>query len=189
MTTIAVFGGAFNPPHVGHMMIVSWVQATGLADAVWFVPSFAHPFPKAMAPFETRVQMCLAMARHVPGAKVSAIEATLTQPNFTIRTLEALATAYPVHRFRLVLGLDNYLLRARWHRYPDIERNFSPIVVVRKGVEPPLERDLRSPEFPQISATYVRETVKAGLPYDHLVPVGVAQIIRTERLYEQVMAA
>lgn len=60
---IALLGGSFNPPHVGHLMAAVYVRATLRAREVWLLPSFHHPFGKQLAPFEARVEMCEAMAR------------------------------------------------------------------------------------------------------------------------------
>ncbi len=51
----AIFGGSFNPPHLGHAMVAAWLKWTGRADDVWFVPAFEHAFGKPLAPFENRL--------------------------------------------------------------------------------------------------------------------------------------
>src|SRR4051812_26752381 len=55
---VAIFGGSFNPPHVGHQLAALWVLETAGVDELWFVPAFVHPFEKALAPFEDRRRMC-----------------------------------------------------------------------------------------------------------------------------------
>ena len=58
MTRIALFGGSFNPPHIGHQMACLYVLETSSCKELWMVPTFRHPFDKALAPFEDRFEMC-----------------------------------------------------------------------------------------------------------------------------------
>ena len=64
---VAVYGGSFDPPHVAHGMVASWLLWTGVVDEVWLVPSFEHPFAKDMGPWTARVAMCQALAEVRPG--------------------------------------------------------------------------------------------------------------------------
>ncbi len=105
---VAVFGGSFNPPHVGHALVTAWVLWTGQADAVWLVPCADHPLGKlGLAPFSARVRWCGELASGVgSAARVETIEDELPRPSFTIDTLRALSAAHPEHAFRLVVGAD-----------------------------------------------------------------------------------
>lgn len=125
MSVIAVFGGAFSPPHVGHAMVASWVKLTGLADLVVLVPAANHPFGKSMASFDLRIKMCEALAMDLGSwAKVSEWERLLPRPNYTINLLRALRDLYqgreggflahPDTRVRCVMGVDNLLARDKW---------------------------------------------------------------------------
>ena len=89
---IAVYGGSFDPPHVGHGLVAAWVLWTGRAQAVWLVPSFDHPFGKERAwSYDDRVAMCQALAASVgPGVSVSRVEQTLPTPSYTVDVLQAL---------------------------------------------------------------------------------------------------
>ncbi|MCI0570479.1 MAG: nicotinate-nicotinamide nucleotide adenylyltransferase, partial [Myxococcaceae bacterium] len=64
---VAILGGSFNPPHVGHLLAAHFVRATQAVDEVWLMPSFRHPFGKALAPFEHRLAMCEALCRDTSG--------------------------------------------------------------------------------------------------------------------------
>ena len=55
---VALIGGSFNPPHVGHLLAAHFVRATEPVDEVWLVPADEHPFGKPLAPFEHRLRMC-----------------------------------------------------------------------------------------------------------------------------------
>jgi len=106
---IAIFGGSFDPPHMGHAMVIQWILLTGQADEVWLLPTFAHALKdRNLSPWEDRCDWCNRLAEVIdPGAvAVCTIEETLPQPSYTIRTLEALDDLYPEHEFRLVIGSD-----------------------------------------------------------------------------------
>src|SRR5687767_5598917 len=112
---IAVYGGSFNPPHVGHAMVAGWLAWTGTADEVWLLPSFVHPFDKELAPFPRRVAMCEALARSVGRwVRVETIESTLPTPSYTIDVLDALAARHRGHELRLVVGADVLTAVGQW---------------------------------------------------------------------------
>ena len=108
---IAVYGGSFNPPHVVHAMVASWLLWTDLVDEVWMVPVYRHAFEgihdKKLASYSDRVQWCEAMETDVDSRiKVSTIESQLPTPSYSIDTLQALAKQFPEHEFRLCVGSD-----------------------------------------------------------------------------------
>jgi nicotinate-nucleotide adenylyltransferase len=167
---VAVYGGSFNPPHVGHAMVAAWVLWTQRADQVWLVPTAHHAFSKELAPFELRVRLCQALARTVgPGVHVSDIESRLPTPSYTFNTLSEMADAHPDHSFRLVLGSDNLDQLHAWHRWADVAARFDPLIVGRVGY--PDVPD--APSFPGVSSTRVRAALAAGEPVAHLVPAAV----------------
>ncbi len=77
---VAIYGGSFNPPHVGHALVAAWLLWTRQADAVWLLPVFRHAFEKrhnkALVPWADRLAWCEAFAQDVdPRVRVEAIEA------------------------------------------------------------------------------------------------------------------
>ncbi len=167
---VAVYGGSFNPPHVGHGLVASWVLWTGQADEVWLLPSHSHPFSKRSAPFDRRVAMCEALADLLgPGASVCSIEAELPAPHYTFDVLSELSTRHPAQRFRLVAGADVVDDLPRWHRWHDLAERYDPLFVGRQGYPtPPGTLDM-----PGVSSTAIRAALAAGDPVGHLVPTSV----------------
>lgn len=179
MRVIAVYGGAFNPIHVGHALVASWIHLTGLADRVWFVPSANHPFGKEMAPFDQRVAMCREVAMELgTWAIVSSVEAALPAPNYTINLLRHLQASHPNDRFRFVMGSDNLAMREKWHGFDDIMNEFNPIFVQRAGEESRSSLASQSPVFPDVSSTEIRRRIKAGEPISHLVPACILESVK-----------
>ena len=70
----AIYGGSFDPPHMGHQLACLYVLEALAAEAVWLMPCFVHPFGKALSSFEHRFAMCEKLARPLPRVTVSAAE-------------------------------------------------------------------------------------------------------------------
>lgn len=171
---IGVYGGSFNPPHIGHAMVTAWLRWADLVDEVWMVPTYDHAFGKQLARFDLRMQLCEAMARMVgPWVRVCPIEAELPAPSYTIDTLTMLAARNPDDRFRLVVGADVLPETPRWKRWNAIEAQFDPIVVGRLGHGSVEGR----PSFPEISSTEIRARLAAGEDVSHLVPAPVLALL------------
>ena len=177
---VAIYGGSFNPPHVGHAMVASWIGWTGRADAVWLLPAFHHAFDKPLAPWPVRLRMAGALADAVGnGCRVEPIEAQLPVPSYTVRTLEALAARHPEHDFHLVVGADVLSQLPQWREIDRLRARFPLIVVGREGWAPVPD----APSFPGVSSTEIRARVASGESIAHLVPQGVRAIIEANGLY------
>lgn len=164
--TIGVFGGAFDPPHLGHVLLPAWLRARGLVDRVVVAPCVDHPFGKTMHPFRDRLEWTrAAMADHGDYVEISAIEHELHEqhgpPSHTLRLLEAVQDQHPQARVRLVVGSDIVARgdTASWHRWDEIERRFAPIVVPRMGYAEPGRCSL-----PEVSSSDVRDWLSSLRP-------------------------
>lgn len=177
---IAVYGGSFNPPHVGHAMVACWLRWTGLAEQVWLIPAFDHAFDKSLAPFSLRMEACERMVKALGDwARVDGIEAQLPAPSYTIHTLDHLSARWPQHRLRWVVGADALPTLHLWREWGRIESDYPPIIVGREGY-PPVEG---SPSFPSVSSTEIRQRLAAGLPVQHLVEASVGRLIEENRTF------
>ncbi len=164
---IAVYGGSFNPPHIGHALVASWLHWTARADEVWLLPTYNHAFGKQMAPWSQRVLWCEALAESLgPAVRVCTIESELPTPSYSIDTLNALAKRHPEHRFRLVIGSDNLLVLDKWKAWDEIAASYAPIVVGRAGYPSPEGAVV----FPEISSTRIRGMLAAGEDVSPWVP-------------------
>jgi nicotinate-nucleotide adenylyltransferase len=173
---VGLFGGSFNPPHVGHAMVVSWLLWTEQVDEVWLMPTYEHPFDKDLIPFATRVMACKALSTLFQGqVKVCEIERDLPRPSYTLNSLETLSVAHPGLDFRLVAGSDILEQVHAWHKWEEIQARFRPILVSRAGYRVLPD----SPIFPEVSSTAIREALRAGRSVDALLPAGVLREIKT----------
>ncbi len=182
MTTVAVFGGSFNPPHMAHVLAVATVLATEDVDALLVVPTFRHPFGKPLAPYDDRVAMCEMAMAWMPQVEVSRVEEEMGGASLTLRMLERLQGAHPAWKLRLVMGADLLLEAHKWFRFEDVEKLAPPIVLGRVGVSH--ARALHA-ILPDISSTLVRARIAAGA-WDELhgiVPRRVLAHVREKGLY------
>jgi nicotinate-nucleotide adenylyltransferase len=179
---IALLGGSFNPPHVAHMMAAYWTLATQPVAEVWLLPSWRHPFGKALAPFDDRVRMCELAARGVRGVGVCTAEAELADDPLvgkTARTLEHLAGKHPTYDFSLVIGADILPDTAKWYRW-DRVRELARIVVVGREGYPPVAG---APSLPAVSSTEIRARLARGEEVAGLVPRAVREYLAERGLY------
>jgi nicotinate-nucleotide adenylyltransferase len=179
---VALLGGSFNPPHVAHLMAAYWVLSTQPVGEVWLLPSFRHPFGKALAPFEDRVRMCELALRELRGAAVCTAEAELADDPLvgkTARTLEHLVERHPALRFSLVVGADVLPETGKWYRWERVRELAGLIVLGREGY-PPVPG---APVLPAVSSTAVRELLAKGEDVAGLVPRRVLEYVRERGLY------
>ncbi len=158
MRRVALFGGSFNPPHLGHTMVTTWALTTCPVDEVWWVPTFDHAFGKDLAPFDDRLALCRLAARHFEHAHVSDIEGEMGGESRTIDTLEELSRQHPGCSFSILIGADLVETLPRWKRYEDLVSNYEIFVVGRGSIESPGA----SVAIPDISSTELRAALATG---------------------------
>lgn len=180
--TVAIFGGSFNPPHVAHLLATTLVLSTHEVDGILVVPTYKHPFAKALAPFEDRVIMCSLALGWLPGVEVSRVEEELGGESRTLHTLEYLRHEHPDWSMRLMIGSDLVAESSKWFRFDLISAIAPPIVLTRAGFA---SAPLSSVVLPAISSTEVRAHIESGAwpELEGLLPRAVLSHIRERGLY------
>ena len=177
---IGLLFGSFNPVHIGHLILAEhFATRTDLAG-VWLVVSPQNPFKAAaeLLPETQRLQLVeLAIAGN-PRLRAEPIEFGLPRPSYTIATLDALRRQHPATEFVLLMGSDNLPGLPRWHEASRLQAEIDIYVYPRPGTPLP---DLTT--FPRvtvldaplldISATYIRASLRAGHSIRYLVPAAV----------------
>lgn len=180
---VAIFGGSFNPPHVGHLLAVAYVVACADVDRVLVVPCFQHPFAKELASFDDRLEMCRRAFAPLARVDVSDVESRLGGDSITARTLEHLHEAHPAWRMRLIIGSDVAGELDRWTR-PNVVRTLAPpLVLGRVGSVMASAESPWPAVLPAISSSEVRSRIARGDRIDSFVPRDVALYIEARRLY------
>jgi nicotinate-nucleotide adenylyltransferase len=155
---VALFGGSFNPPHIGHVLAVTYVLSTQAIERVLVVPVFEHALGKQLLPFEHRAELARLAFGWLPGVELSTVEAELGAPSRTLRTIEALERQNPGYRLRLMVGSDILGELSQWHAYDEIERRAPPLVITRAGTE---HASSLPAMLPEVSSTRVRQLLAA----------------------------
>lgn len=183
---VALFGGSFNPPHVGHQLLALYVLETAAVDELWFVPAFQHPFHKALEAFEDRKAMCERAAEALGSrARVSDVEARLGGASLTLRTVRRLLDDHPEHAFSLVIGSDLVTETDAWHGIAELRR-LIPFIVVQRGGHSSAAAGEGAPPvvMPEISSTEIRAALAAGRPAtSRWIARRVLEYIAERRLY------
>ena len=183
---IGLFGGAFDPIHIGHLGLIDSMLASGVLDTLCVVPTYDPPHrPPARYPFMDRLRMTrLALQAHAD-VRVLSVESLLPRPSYTVRTLEYLQSGSPGDTFFLCIGFDSLATFTRWHRHREILRMCSLLVASRPGTDPArippevLDHAVFVEHEPiDVSSTRIRETLEAGDDLSGLVPQSVLEYLR-----------
>jgi nicotinate-nucleotide adenylyltransferase len=182
MSLTLVFGGSFNPPHLAHALALCLAKAMVEPARMLVIPTFQHPFAKALVPFEHRLAMCERAFGWIPGVHVSSVEAQLGGESRTLRTLEHLRAQQPTWSLRLLVGADILNESHKWFGWEHIERIAPPLVLGRQGVR---ADGAPVPLLPDISSTEIRAKIAdAGLgDVSQLVAKSVADYISEHGFY------
>lgn len=196
---IGVLGGAFNPPHVGHLVLAQEALHELELDELLLVPTGQAPH-KLIEPEpgpEVRLEMTRLAVETFDGVAVSDIEVSRDEPSWAYRTLELLGDRYPESELTFVMGADAAAGLAGWRR-PERVLELARIgVAVRPGIDYRQVADTMGAlgathgyeriEMPEIgiSSTMIRNRVKAGKPIRWLVPRAVAELIGARGIYAE----
>lgn len=188
---IGLLGGSFNPVHMGHVMLASYLTQWGYVDSVWMTVSPRNPLKDSslLIPDLKRLAMLSIALKGARGIESCDIELSMPKPNYTINTLELLARRYPRKKFKLVIGSDNWAIFDKWRDYQRILDEFGVIVYPRVGF--PVENKLvdgmeylEEAPIANISSTFVRNAIRQGRDITYFVPAGVAKYISDFGLYK-----
>ncbi len=188
---IGIFGGSFNPIHIGHCIVANHILSHSSIDEVWFNVSPQNPLKSAISPELDvhRLKMVELAIQGCHGLRLCDVEFKLPIPSFTITTLRYLKEQFPTDNFRLIIGSDNWLVFNKWRAYDEIISDFGVIVYPRPGY--PIEEQASASsnvefvEAPviELSSTYIRNCVKSGLDIHFLSPEPVRDYIISNNLY------
>jgi nicotinate-nucleotide adenylyltransferase len=187
---IGLFGGTFDPPHVGHLVTAVNVRhALHLNLVVLMVANvpWQKEGSRRITPAEDRFALVEAAVADVPGLAAGREEIDRGGASYTADTLKALADEHPGAELFTIVGDDAAAGFTTWERYDEVAARSRLVVVDRPGESVEL-----SPEFPwlrvevprlEVSSTDLRERFVDGRPLDYLVTEPVLEVIRARHLY------
>jgi nicotinate (nicotinamide) nucleotide adenylyltransferase len=196
---IAILGGSFDPPHVGHILVATQVKKMLNIDQVWLMPTFSHPFNKHMLPAKQRLTMTKLLEDDQ--IKVSDFEIHKKGVSYTINTLQTLSKLYEQHTFFWIIGSDQISDFPKWKDWEEIITKFHLIIYARGESPKELEEkvkvawglftvpgtihilDTKDVLISPVSSTSIRELRKKNLPVKGHVPKKVEEYILENDLY------
>ena len=189
---LGIFGGTFNPPHLGHLIVAECVRDQLQLDRVLFIPSATPPNkrPESFVPAADRLAMTRMAIERNAAFEVSDLEAARGGISYTVDTVTALGAMFPRASLHLLIGADNLIEFETWKSPDEILTMVDLVAMARPGFEvektrAKYARQASYVKVPQIaiSGTEIRRRVKMGRSIRYLVPREVEEYIRRHGLY------
>ena len=170
MKKVGIFGGSYNPIHIGHLALANYLCEYGDLDEVWFMVSPQNPFKAHSSDLwddQLRLELVRLAVEEYPKFHASDFEFHLPRPSYMVNTLEKLREAHPDREFTLVIGADNWASFPRWKDADIIMAHHPLIIYPRPGYEideSTLPANIRLVNTPllEVSSTFIRESLKQG---------------------------
>ena len=190
MQRIGLFGGSFDPVHLGHLLVAQAAREELELERLVFIPAAQSPFkPDSQpTPAPERLRLLRLALAGKSWCDIDEQEIQRGGVSYTIDTVRKYAVRFPVAPLFYLIGADHLPQLPKWRAVEELARLVDFVVIPRPGqAEQPFPAPFRGRSlagFPLgVSSSQIRGRVKAGLPIDHLVPDGVAEAIRNKRLY------
>ncbi|MBQ9482903.1 MAG: nicotinate-nucleotide adenylyltransferase [Ruminiclostridium sp.] len=194
MSKVGIFGGAFDPVHIGHTSLAAQAKKELKLAELLIIPTAQPPFKgKCAVPFADRFEMARLAFGSIDGCAVSDIEKKLGGKSYTINTLRALKEIYPAKTdFHLIIGGDQLFTIEKWFRYEAILKECHVCAVTRGGINYADMQEYANElgrvkvlnlDIPAVSSTEAREKLAKGEDAGGLVPDAVLEYINDRGLY------
>lgn len=186
---IGLFGGSFNPIHIGHISLARQLKELAGVDEVWLMVSPQNPLKQGSNDLlDDHLRFALTrLALH--GEKqivASDYELHLPKPSYTWNTLQHLKKDYPNDEFVLLIGGDNWQVFPRWYKADDILRDYRIVIYPRRDCETdrkalPANVTVAETDLIDLSSTQIRRCIALGEPITGMVPPIIEPLV--QRLY------
>ena len=183
---IGIFGGSFNPIHIGHLALANYLCEYGEVDEVWFLVSPHNPLKERgdLWPDELRLQLVQKAIDGYGKFRASDFEFHLPRPSYMVNTLRALRESYPEHEFTLIIGSDNWEVFPCWYKHDELLAENHLIVYPRPNYHvssDSLPQNVSLVETPlmEISSTFIRKSLDAGKEIRYFLPEKVYNHLRS----------
>ncbi len=189
---IGIFGGSFDPVHIGHAIIAQHIIGSGLVERLWLMVSPVNPLKAGKERQVTdadRLRMVEMVTRPMEGVETSAFEFTMPRPSYTIDTLNALQAKFPHDEFYLVIGGDNWEMFGKWRNSEEILSKYHVLIYPRLGYKVSIPEELKDrvmmvdAPIIELSSTHIRDRLAHGQSARYYVPDEVLEYIERKQLY------
>lgn len=189
---LGLYGGRFDPPHIGHLLVAAGARVALGLDRVLFIPSKAPPHKGTEASAQARYEMTLLATAENPQFFVLDLELKREGTSYSVDTVETLLEEYPDAELFYLTGVDAYADIATWQRAPDLVTKVQMVAYPRpgyglEGLEPYFLERVKLLELPvfEVSSTVLRQRLRAGESMRYLLPDAVAVYIAKHEIYKQ----
>lgn len=190
MQRIGLYGGSFDPVHIGHVLVGQAASEELSLDRLFFIPAARSPFKPDQQPAPSEMRMALlrlALAGR-PKWELDDFEVQRGGTSFTIDTVRYFSKRFPAARLFYLVGADNIAGLPKWREAETLASLATFVVIPRPGdaaTELPAPfQGIKLKGFPfAVSSSEIRARVRASLPIDALVSPPVAEAIRNNQLY------
>lgn len=190
MERIGVFGGSFNPVHLGHLLVAQAALEELRLSTLFFIPAAQSPFKPGteLAPAPIRLRMLRLALAGQTRCRIDDQEIARGGVSYSIDTVRAYVSRFPKSELWYLIGSDHAQLLPKWRAADELAALARFAVIRRPGggpghLPPPFQGTSLEGWPISLSASQVRERARAGLPLEYLVPAPVAEAIRNYRLY------
>jgi nicotinate-nucleotide adenylyltransferase len=195
---IGVFGGTFDPPHIGHIILAEEGRIFLDLEKVLWVPTGVPPHKEGreISPIAHRLDMVRTAIRGYAGFELSLADVQRPGPHYSVGTLRWLQERHPQERYVFMMGSDSLAdlpswrsprelvagceMLGIWHR-PDVQLDMPSLEEKIPGIREKVR--FIETAFIRISAREIRRRVRAGIPYQHLIQPAVRELIIRKGLY------
>lgn len=178
---IGIFGGSFDPIHLGHVSVIEEVKFIMGLDEIIVVPAFLSPHKEmSVLDVESRLTCVNLALEGYSNVTVSDYEINQGKSIYTYDTLNYFKSKYPNDDLILIIGTDQYVNFKKWYRHEDILSQFDVAVVHRNYDLTNINSPFQTVGIPifDISSSLIRARMESREPYKHLVPQAVYQYLK-----------
>ena len=189
---IGIFGGTFNPPHIGHLIVAEHARVSAGLDKILFIPAYISPLKDSGEEInaQDRLAMTTLAIDKNPHFEVSDIELKREEKSYTIETIEVLKNKFPSAEFYLLIGMDNYQSLQEWKESKKLLATVNILVLNRPEISSSLNQKIDNSKIKflsvpniEVSSTDIRNRIRAGESVRYSVPDSVFDYIQSHRLY------
>jgi len=190
MQRIGLFGGSFDPVHLGHLLMAQAAREEMALTRLFFIPAAQSPFKpdSKLTEASERMRLLRLALAGKEWCEIDDQEVKRGGVSYSINTIRDYSRRFPEAQLFCLIGADHVPQLPKWREAGELARLAEFVVIPRPGQAeapfPPPFRGKTLAGFPLgVSSSQIRARLKAGLTVDHLVPASVAEAIRNNRLY------
>ncbi len=185
---IGIFGGAFDPIHIGHLITIEEVCEQLNLDKVLFIPTFIPPHKKQLIDYMHRRNMVKIAIKDNARFALCEIEKEIKSISWTIETLKALHKKYPRYKLFLIIGSDQYQVLNKWKQPENLTKYAKMVVMKRPNIKFKVQslKDKIAVDISQIdvASNEIRKSIKNNKSFRYKIPENVYRYIIKNKLYK-----